>query len=56
MIPLSTVEKELPARLPPNVRQPAGKGINRFVVVRLAGGWTISYGPRGPIRGADGWR
>jgi hypothetical protein len=45
VIPLSAVGSELPSRLPPNVHQPVGRGINRFVVIRLASGKTITYGP-----------
>ena len=46
MVPLSTVRSVLPLRLPANAHQPVGRGINRFVVVRLASGKTITYGPR----------
>jgi hypothetical protein len=45
VMPLSAVRRDLPSTLPRNVRQPVGRGINRFVVVRLASGRSVTYGP-----------
>lgn len=45
VIPLTAVRKDLPSLLPANIPQPAGRGIDRFVVVQLSSGQTITYGP-----------
>ena len=45
VLPITAIRKYVPTRLPTNVNQPVGRGINRYVLVRLASGKTISYGP-----------